>query len=437
MIKRLVLVRQDRQRAVISHRPNGLFSRCSHGSHQKLEIFLAVAKRLLQIEQRCGRPEVRRRTGDIGRGSICRRTGRPATIDIGTGVADALELDANLLDPLAIRFAGRQLILQFLVINNAALLEVDQKHLARLQTPLANDAALGHRQDTRLGGHNHHPVIGDAVARRAQAVSIQRCADLAPIREGERGGPIPRLHHGRMELIERTPPGIHQRMVLPGLGNHHHDGLSNRVARHHQQLETVIERSGIALACVNDRVELAQIVTQNGRLHHALARAQPVVVALDRIDFAVVGNQPVGVGERPLRECVGRKPLMDQRQGRNDPRVAQVEVVPANLITKQEPLVDDRACTHGGHEILAAMGKIERLNGVTRHLADDIELALKRVGHHHVGAAADEHLTDHGFFGAHRGRHRHGVIERHIAPAQQDLSGRTDRALEFLFTGQP
>ena len=82
------------------------------------------------------------------------------------------------------------------------------------------------------------------------------------------------------------------------------------------------------------------------------------------------------------------------------------------------------------------MGEVECLNGVACHLANHVQLALKRIGHHDVGPASDKDLADHGLFGAHGGRHRHGVIHGHIAPAEQDLARRPDRPLEFLFTGK-
>jgi hypothetical protein len=36
-----------------------------------------------------------------------------------------------------------ELVLQLLVVDDAALLEVDQEHLARLQAPLLDDLVLG------------------------------------------------------------------------------------------------------------------------------------------------------------------------------------------------------------------------------------------------------------------------------------------------------
>ena len=69
-------------------------------------------------------------------------------------------------------------------------------------------------------------------------------------------------------------------------------------------------------------------------------------------------------------------------------------------------------------------------------LADHIQLALQRVLHDHVVAAADEDLAQDRFFFAHGGRHRHVAVDRHIAPAQQHLAFGLDGALHLLLTGQ-
>ena len=77
------------------------------------------------------------------------------------------------------------------------------------------------------------------------------------------------------------------------------------------------------------------------------------------------------------------------------------------------------------------------MDGVTRLLADDIELALERVWHHHIGATADEELTNHGLTGFDGGRHGHVAVDGHITPAQHHLAFSNDFALKRLFTGQP
>jgi hypothetical protein len=69
-------------------------------------------------------------------------------------------------------------------------------------------------------------------------------------------------------------------------------------------------------------------------------------------------------------------------------------------------------------------------------LADHVELALQRVLHDHIVATSDEDLAQDGFLGAHRGRHGHVAVHRHIAPAQQHLAFGLDGALHLLLAGQ-
>ena len=175
-----------------------------------------------------------------------------------------------------------------------------------------HDTALGHRQNPCLGGHDHHPVIGDAIARRTQTIAVERRSDLATVGKGERSWPVPRLHHRRVELIERAPTRIHQGVIFPGFRDHHHDGMRDRITRHHQQFEAIIKRRRIALPGIHDRIKLAQILAENGRLHDALAGPQPVVVALDCINLTVVCDQSIRMGQRPFGEGVGREPLMHE-----------------------------------------------------------------------------------------------------------------------------
>jgi hypothetical protein len=117
--------------------------------------------------------------------------------------------------------------LELLVVDHAALFQVDQEHLAGLQAPLAHDLVLGHRQHAGLGRHDHQVVVGHAVARGAQAVAVQRGADLAAVGEHDGGRAVPRLQHRGVVLVERLAALVHQRVLLPGLGDHHHHGLAS------------------------------------------------------------------------------------------------------------------------------------------------------------------------------------------------------------------
>ncbi len=425
-VQGLVLVRQHGQRAVVAHGADALLAVGGHGAHQELDVLLRVAEGLLQIEQR-GRGAL-----DPGGLRLGLADGQLGRVGAGDGLHDVVEADAQVLDPALVGLGVGQAGLDLLVVDHAALVEVDQEHLARLQAPLLDDLVLGHGQHAGLGSHDDVAALGHAVAGRTQAVAVQRGADLAAVGEDDGGRAVPGLHHGSVVLVERAAALVHGGVLLPRLGDHHHHRLGQRVAGHGQQFQAVVEGGGVGLVGEADGVELLQVGLQHGRAHHALARAHPVVVALDGVDLAVVRHVAVRVRQRPLGEGVGREALVHQAQRGDAALVLQIMEVGAHLVGQQQALVDHRAGAHAGDVILLAVLELERLDVGAGRLADDVELALQRVLHDHVGAAADEHLADHRLGGAHGGRHGHVAVDRHVAPAQQHLALGGDGALHLL-----
>ena len=216
-----------------------------------------------------------------------------------------IQLDAQVFDPLRVGLAVGQCGLDLFVIDHAALLKVDQKHLAGLQTPFAHDLVLGYRQHAGLRSHDDQVVVRHAIAGRPKAIAVQRRADLAAVGEDDGGRAVPGLEHGGVVLVKRTTTLVHGGVLFPGLGDHHHHGLADRVTGHGQQLEAVVEGGGVGLVGKADRVKLLQVRAQHRRRHHAFTRFHPVVVALDGVDLAVVRHIAVRVGQRPLGEGVG------------------------------------------------------------------------------------------------------------------------------------
>jgi len=79
--------------------------------------------------------------------------------------------------------------------------------------------------------------------------------------------------------------------------------------------------------------------------------------------------------------------------------------------------------------------ELQRLNRVSGALANDVELALQRVGHRDARSSADEDLTDHGLQLLRR-LGEVGVVDWHVAPAEQQLALVLDRALDLVFAGE-
>ena len=187
------------------------------------------------------------------------------------------------------------------------LLGVDEEHAPGLQTPLAHDARLLDREYAGLGRQDHETVARDPVATRAQPVAVEHRADHGAVGEGHVCRTVPRLGEGRVELVEGAASRVHLGVVLPRLGDHHEHGVRKAAAAEMQQLEHLVERRRVAAARGADRVEPLEVARDQIARELGLAGLHPVAVALDRVDLAVVCDEPVGVGQRPAREGVGRE----------------------------------------------------------------------------------------------------------------------------------
>ena len=186
----------------------------------------------------------------------------------------------------------------------------------------ATIALLRHGQHAHFGGEHDEVVVGDEIARRAQAVAVERRADLAPVGEGHRGRAVPRLHQRGVIFVEGAPLLVHQRIAGPGLRDQHHHRVGERIAALHEEFERVVEAGGVRLALVGDRPQLRDVVAEQFGVDARLPRRHPVDVAAQRVDLAVVRDHPVGMREAPGRERVGGEALMHERERRLEARVA-------------------------------------------------------------------------------------------------------------------
>src|SRR3954454_15624395 len=93
-------------------------------------------------------------------------------------------------------------MLRLLVRDDAALLEVDEEELARLQSPLADDVRRCVGERARLGGENDPAVARLVPAAGAEAVAVERRADHAAVGERDRRRTVPRFHQALMEGVE-------------------------------------------------------------------------------------------------------------------------------------------------------------------------------------------------------------------------------------------
>ena len=91
-----------------------------------------------------------------------------------------------------------------------------------------------HRQHAGFRRHDDAIVVGDEIARRTQAVAVERRADLLAVGEGDGGRTVPRLHQSGMIFVERlalAAPSAGCRPRLPGSASSRHAPANSRRAR--------------------------------------------------------------------------------------------------------------------------------------------------------------------------------------------------------------
>ena len=325
-----------------------------------------------------------------------------------------------LAQPDRVVVRARDLTLEIRVVDDAALLGVDQQHAARPQAVLQHDVVRRQIEDADLRRQHHQAALGDAVARRAQAVAVEHGADLPAVGERDRRRTVPGLHQAGVVLVERPLVGAHALMVRPRLRDQHHEGVRHRAPAQHHQLEGVVELRGVAAGRFDHRQRGGEVVAEQLRAQQRLARAHPVLVPLQGVDLAVMHQVAVRVRAIPAREGVGGEPGVDQRDRRLHRRMVELRIERAELQRGQHALEDDRAVRHAG-DVEAVRGLRDTCaHPVLDHFADHVETALERVVVIDAAPAGDEDLAYVRLLGARRLAEVRAV-GRHVAPPQQPL----------------
>ena len=252
-------------------------------------------------------------------------------------------MDQAGVQPLLVGVLARQRGLDLVVGDDAAVLGVHEEHAARLEAPLAHHARGVQLEHAGLGGEHDQAVIGDGVAPWAQAVAVEHRSDERAVGEGDTRRPVPRLHEGGVELVEGPPRRVHLLVVLPGLGDHHEHRVRKGAAAEVQQLEHLVERGGVRGRRAADREEPLEVAGDDVGDQLALTRPHPVAVALDGVDLAVVGDHPVGVGQRPGGEGVRGEARVHQGQLAGEAPVREVGEEGLELAGGEHALVDHGA----------------------------------------------------------------------------------------------
>ena len=398
--QRRLAVGQHRQRGVVAHARHRLLALRRHRRDHELQVLLRVAERELLGAQRLDPRRARLAVGQV------------------------VDVDDRALVPLGVRLAAGDAALDLLVLDDPALLEIEQEQLAGGEPALALDVLGRDRHHAGLRGE-HDVALGVLdPAPGPQAVAVEHRAGEPAVGEHHRRRSVPRLHQAGVEVVEALDVRIEVLPGLVGLGDHHHHRVRDRAAAEHEQLEHVVERRRVRPAVADDRDDLLQVVAEQLRGELRLAGAHPVDVAAQRVDLAVVGDHPVRVGELPARERVGREAGVHERQARGDARVAQVGEVARQLGRGQHPLVDHRPAREARHRELGAGLALD-------HPADHVQLALERFLVLDLLGGLDHHLADQRR-GQPGGVADVALVDRDVAPPDRPLALGLDRPLDHL-----
>ena len=333
-------------------------------------------------------------------------------------------------EPVAIGEAGGGLLLHLPIAQQTTLLEIHRQHLARTEPTLFNDAALLQFDHARFRTHHHVAVAGDAVAGRPQAIAIERGTHHATVAEHQQRRPIPGLLQTGVVLIE----GLNGRallqlgLVAEGLGHQGEQAVGDRPATAHHQLEGGIEVGGITEGGIDERPQIGGSISPD-RLEVGFSGTGPVDVAQQRVDLAVVAQQPHRLGQGPAGQGVGAEaPVVDGEVDR-EALIAQVGVIAIQHLGAHHALVDDGAGTDRGEVEVGGAVPPDLAHPINGTPAQAEQHGLDRIDlHRHAGRSIgrlQQPLLDHRGGLPGEGT-EHGRIHRHRPPAEtvQPESGR-------------
>ena len=240
MEQQLGFVGQHRQRRIGPHGTDRVIPITPHRLQEEIEVFLRIAKRLLITQQALG---VLR--------TLHRHFRRHAR--------QFFQLELRVLQPFGIGVFAGQLLLDFGIINDAPGIQINQQHAAWLQAPFVANAFFRNWQYAHFGCQDHLVIMGDDVARWAQAIAVQRGANLPAIGEGNGGWPIPGFHQRGVVFVESAPIRVHQRITGPGFRDQHHHRMRQGITARHQDFQGIVYAGGIGLAMRYQRPHLVQI----------------------------------------------------------------------------------------------------------------------------------------------------------------------------------
>ena len=399
--ERTRLLGQAGQRRIDAHRGERGLALLGHGTHDLIDV-IPVIPELSHTHGggHLGVLDRRRRGRPIERVDGQRLLGNPITVGLFLGVTGA----------------------QLFVVDDTPAGKVDLEHLTRSQTAARQDVLGAHLDGAHLACQHKATVARHIVAGGTQAVTVEGGAQGAPVGKGDGRRAVPRLHEHGLVSVVGAALLTQAVVVVPRLGQQHGRGTRERTTVHDQELKHIVQNRGVGTLAVDDGHHALKIVLQHGAVQVGLAGADPVDVALEGVDLAVVDDKAVGVRALPAGRGVGGVARVDERHGRLDGGVVEIDEEAAHLRGHKHALVNDGARAHGAHiEDLVAQGKLGvglLFDGAAAH----VQAALKGITGGRVVRTAQEGLQDSRHAGA--GRLAQVVrVDGHLAPKEQRHAG--------------
>ena len=392
------------QGRVVPHGAQSLLAPGEHGSQQHLQGLGGISENVLALEKSCRLFPLRR-----------------------LDAAQIVQRQPLSLHPRLVGLAGDIAVLEFGILDDAALFEIDEEGSARLQAALVLDILGLQRQSADLGTHHHPAVLGDDVARGTQPIAVEDRSDAATVGKSNRCRAIPGLEHARVVLVESTPGRIHILLVLPGLRDHHHHRMTEVPPGHVKEFQGIVELGRIAGARRHHGKDLLEIVAEQARFEGSLSRVHPVGIARQGVDLAIMREVTERLGKIPGRKGIGAIALVNQGEARFEIVRLEVRKELRRLVGEEHALVEQRL--RGKTRNVKEKPPLDHLllDQATNH----VELSVEEVRLQALGRTDEDLLDD-----------RHSLsrdladlvgVRRHFPPTEQRLSlggdGRRDDLL--------
>ncbi len=325
-------------------------------------------------------------------------------------------------------------VLELVVVNDPSLLEVHEEHAPGLKAPLQPDLLRWNIEHPDLACHDHHIVVGDVVAARAQTVTVEQRTHHGAVGKRNGGRAVPGLHRAAHVLVHVAPGIGHLPMVLPGLGHHHHDRFGQFAAGKQQELESVVEIAAVGAVRLHNRERTAQVLAEEITLEGAFAGIHFVHVPAQRVDLAVVAHEAQRLRAIPAGERVGGKARVYHRHVGFVVRVAEIGIVRKELLRHEHTLVDEytRGETADVEHPLRVVGfATQALRGLFSN-NEELPIEVRRIG----DGRGNESLLHCGLCCLRR-RPDHTLVAGHGSPSEKGLPFLGNHLLEDPLTCRP